>query len=164
MRLQDLHNRLGEPEPRLVIACWQHQPAASTSLNEHMCLSINDQSLPLYITGHGCLTLNDTQKALYELNDSSHAPDRIIDLEEIEEFNYQAFEMIRLSSTACLQKVPNPYRCAAIATRPLSTAVARMWQMLNEQGTITIEIFPDEERARQWLGETGDSRIHLAET
>lgn len=126
----------------------------------NMPFSIDSTREPPKISCHGCLTIEETRDVLYEQLDLRASQNRVIDLAQLESFDYDAFRLIRLCSQMSLKAVPETYRCALVATSPLSNALARMWQMLNGHSQVIIEIFSELDQANEWIEESdGDLKM-----
>jgi hypothetical protein len=52
------------------------------------------------------------------------------------------------------QRLANPVKSAIVAPRPVNVGFARMFQILNDNPQIEIQIFPSREAAEAWLTNT----------
>ena len=78
-------------------------------------------------------------------------PHRITDMTEVTAVNCQFDGMERMVRLRRAANLKNPIRSAIIATQTIQYGFARMFQTLNDNPRITINLFQDETTALAWL-------------
>jgi hypothetical protein len=78
-------------------------------------------------------------------------PHRLTDLSGAEGLNLNFESVWSLASKRRGLKFPNVFKSAIVAPKPSQMGFARMFQTLNDNPQITIQIFPDRVSALQWI-------------
>ncbi|HXT71902.1 MAG TPA: hypothetical protein VN700_19265 [Vicinamibacterales bacterium] len=78
-------------------------------------------------------------------------PNRVIDLTQVTAHEFTTSDMIANAHRRRMTAFSNPFRVAIIAPTPVSLGYARMFQILNDNADVTIEIFNDDGGAAAWL-------------
>ena len=78
-------------------------------------------------------------------------PDRIVDFREVELFDFRADGMFQFARHRAEKKFPNRLKSALLIGNDYQLGVARMFQTLNTNPQMTVEIFTDERKAAAWI-------------
>ena len=109
----------------------------------------------LVIRGAGTVTASDLREmpALTTAFDASRAvtPNRLIDLTAVEEFAVGFAEMLAAVRERRDAALSGPTRTAFLTANAVQYGMARMFQSLNDNAHITVEIFGDRTAALAWL-------------
>jgi hypothetical protein len=120
-----------------------------------MPYSIDQASTLLRIRYSGRLTRDDVHASLDEvealLRSSERWPDSLVDLRGIDIGALGFSDVMGLSKRRASVTPPNPIRLAIVSDQPSIVGFARMFQSLNKNPDITIQIFPDSTEAETWL-------------
>jgi hypothetical protein len=79
-------------------------------------------------------------------------PHRITDMTDVEELAIHYKNVSAVAEARTKLRFPNPFKSAFIAVNQHQLGYARMFQSLNGNPQITIQIFPDEASAVKWIG------------
>jgi hypothetical protein len=85
------------------------------------------------------------------LEDAGALKDRLTDLTAVERIDVGFEEVFALAQKRMNRQVPAPIRSALVASRPVQFGFARMFQMLNDNPRIQIQVFGTRQEAEQWL-------------
>ncbi len=83
-------------------------------------------------------------------------PHRITDMTGIEELAIHYPDISVLAATRGQLRFPNSFKSAIIARDMHHLGYARMFQTLNENPQIVVQIFPDEASASEWIACPGN--------
>lgn len=78
-------------------------------------------------------------------------PDNLVDLRGIDLSDLDFADVRSLAKRRQALKPPHPFRTAMVADGPLVMGFARMFQTVNDNPAITLEIFRSIETAEAWL-------------
>ena len=95
--------------------------------------------------------LDAVTKEIERLEDEGSLKDRLIDLTALERIDVGFEEVFALAQKRAHRVVATPIRSALVASRPVQVGFARMFQMLNDNPRIHIQVFGSREEAQQWL-------------
>lgn len=79
-------------------------------------------------------------------------PHRLSDLSELSAMNINFEDILNLARTRRAIHFPNNFKSAIVAANEVQLGFARMFQTLNTNPQIEIQIFNDAESALKWLG------------
>lgn len=80
-------------------------------------------------------------------------PNRILDSSEVTSFDRGYLDFVDLIAARTKQIFPNCFRTALVAPSPLQYGCARMFQTMNNNPQIDIQIFQTETEALVWVRE-----------
>lgn len=83
--------------------------------------------------------------------DRNPVPPRLIDLTAVTEMQIAYPDVKVLAEHRRAIAFPNAFRSAIVVRTPVQMGMARMFQTLNDNPQITIQIFEDESTALSWL-------------
>jgi hypothetical protein len=96
--------------------------------------------------------LRDLAAAMVDLErDSSPIPHRISDMTAVTELQIGYPGVQALAENRRASTFPNAFKSAIVIRGPAQLGMARMFQTLNDNPQITIEIFSDADEALAWL-------------
>jgi hypothetical protein len=95
--------------------------------------------------------LNAVMKEVERLEDAGLLIDRITDLTALDRIDVGFEEVFAIAARRADRRVIAPIKSALVANRPVQFGFARMFQMLNDNPRIQIQIFGNLEEAQQWL-------------
>jgi hypothetical protein len=78
-------------------------------------------------------------------------PHRVTDMSGLTRLDVGFPDIFQLAERARTRPLPNAVRSAIVAATPVQIGYARMFQMMNEHPSITVEIFDDLPAAVAWL-------------
>ncbi len=78
-------------------------------------------------------------------------PDILHTFEELEGHKFQPLVVYMFSLLRKRAQIPQPTKSAAVATRPETRSLARLFKACNPSPNLTIEVFDSIEAARAWL-------------
>ena len=108
----------------------------------------------LHVSLTGIVTgadLDQAAAAAREYESGPTVPHRVTDLTGVVSLNLN-YETVRaLASRRRTLRFPHAFKSAIIAPQPSQLGFARMFQTLNDNPQITIQIFPDKAAALQWI-------------
>ena len=78
-------------------------------------------------------------------------PDRLTDLSAVKQLDSSFSTMFDVTRVRRVQTFPNKFRSAIVATTAELYGVARMFQMLNDNPQIDVQIFKTMAEAETWL-------------
>ena len=81
----------------------------------------------------------------------SRWPNNLIDLRAVEPSRLSFNDVLSLAKIREAVTPPNPIRTALVAGSPAMIGFARMFQSLNHNPSIAIEVFTDVAAAERWL-------------
>jgi hypothetical protein len=122
---------------------------------EAMSFAIATEPDLIRVTFSGILTEDDlrgiaTAAADIE-RDVSPVPHRITDMTGVTELQISYPDVQALADNRRAFAFPNPFKSAIVIRGPAQLGMARMFQTLNDNPQITIEIFSDASEALTWL-------------
>jgi hypothetical protein len=110
----------------------------------------------------GALTASDLRPmpALTAAFDASRAvtPNRLIDLRGVQSFEVGFAELLDFVRARRDAPLSGPTRTAFVTAGTVQYGMARMFQSLNDNAHITVEIFDDPAAARAWLRAGDEAR------
>jgi len=83
--------------------------------------------------------------------DRDPVPPRLIDMTGVTEFQVGYPDVRGLADHRRVIAFPNDFKSALVVHTPVQRGMARMFQTLNDNPRITIQIFDDEAAALTWL-------------
>lgn len=83
--------------------------------------------------------------------ESEVSPDRLTDLSATDAMDVVFEDIERLAKVRRSAPLRNPIRSAIVAPKDIQYGLARMFQTLNDNPEIILEVFRDTASARQWL-------------
>ena len=95
--------------------------------------------------------LNAVMAEVERLEDEGPPKDRVTDFTALERIDVGFEEVFALAMRRAQRQVAAPIKSALVANRPVQFGFARMFQMLNDNPRIQIQIFGTLEEAQQWL-------------
>ena len=110
----------------------------------------------------GRVTPLDLQQAMAEVErfetSVSPIPPRLTDLSGAQFANVDFGAVFATARTRVMRQFPNSFRSALFAPTPEAFGMARMFQSLNTNPQIFIQVFANREEAVRWLSEpSGDA-------
>jgi hypothetical protein len=84
------------------------------------------------------------------------SPNRIVDLSLVDEFHLDFGAMGQLANLRQSAPLKNKVKSAIVASKPAQFGYARMYQMLNENPDVNLELFTDREKGLAWI--TSDAK------
>lgn len=81
----------------------------------------------------------------------AHWPDNLVDLRGIDLASLGFTDILGLAKRREALKPPNAFRTAMVADSPIVLGFARMFQSVNHNPAITLELFQTLEAAEAWL-------------
>jgi hypothetical protein len=109
----------------------------------------------LRITFSGHVTDAEFINSLIELQHLErglgHVPDRLTDLTAVQEWEPKFSTTLDVTKARRSQVFPNHFRSAIVAPAPETFGVARMFQTLNDNPQIAIQVFETLTAAEGWL-------------
>lgn len=113
----------------------------------------------LRITFSGIVTKADFTGLLSEVRrleaDFERVPDRLADLSGVTEWESRFQTTYDVASLRRAEAFPNKFRSAIVAPTPVTFGIARMFQTLNDNPQIEIQVFNTRAEAEEWLARTG---------
>lgn len=113
----------------------------------------------LVIRGSGTVTASDLREvpALTTAFDAGRAvtPNRLVDLTAVEDFEIGFPEMLATVRERRGAAMSGPTRAAFLTASAVQYGMARMFQSLNDNAHVTVEIFGDRAAALDWLRQGG---------
>ena len=107
------------------------------------------------VTFFGALTRDDILKALEDLIAAERGiktmPPRITDMSRVTDIQVRSEHMMTSARARRVIKFANSFKSAIIAPESNQLGFARMFQILNDNPQIKIEIFSDETSALAWI-------------
>ena len=104
---------------------------------------------------HGTIDSEDLQKSLEEIEGIEAVyeitPDRITDLSESDAASWSFFVIEELAQRRRTAQLKNMVKSAIYAPTDLHYGYSRMFQMLNDNPQIDVEVFRDLAAAETWL-------------
>jgi len=79
------------------------------------------------------------------------APNRLIDLSQVSGDQLTYADMLAFAEERRAQRLANPIKSAIVAPKPVNVGFARMFQILNDNPQIEIQVFASLEAAEAWL-------------
>ena len=80
-------------------------------------------------------------------------PPRLTDLREAQDSTIGYPDVARLAERSIARPLSAPVRAALLVDKPAQLGFARMFQTLNQHPLVTLQVFEDEQAARDWLAE-----------
>ncbi|HLZ53251.1 MAG TPA: hypothetical protein VKS19_02115 [Verrucomicrobiae bacterium] len=117
----------------------------------------------VYLTFRGYVTAEDIRDMVDLLakieTEARVSPDRVADLTAIEGMSLNFSAIIDYSVMRRKAPLKNKVKAAIVAPHPLQYGFARMFQTLNDNPDINMEIFTDKNSGLAWIsaGKSGDS-------
>lgn len=112
---------------------------------------------PVRLTLRGHVSMEELHGLLAAMDaierDLRPVPDRLTDLTEMTDADITMDEMRQVVARRLSTRFPNPFRSAIVAPQEFQLGYARMFQILNDHSSITINIFRTVAEAEQWLAE-----------
>ena len=125
-----------------------------------MPYKITVENKVIRVTLTGRITARDLVDLTAESKNYEHnvevVPDRITDMTGIEELSIHYPDVSALAATRGQLRFPNTIKSAIIARDVHHLGYARMFQTLNVNPQIVVEIFPDEASACKWIASPGN--------
>ena len=106
------------------------------------------------VTLYGVLSVQDLREvaaAAMELERTPPIPPRITDMTGVTDLQIAYPDVHRLAEQRRGLRFPNDFRSAIVVSGPAQLGMARMFQTLNDNPQITIEIFTDAAQALTWV-------------
>ncbi len=109
----------------------------------------------VYLTFRGYVTAEDIRDMVDLLTkietEAKVSPDRMADLSSIEGISLNFSAIIDYSANRRKAPLRNKVKAAIVAPHPLQYAFARMFQTLNANPEINMEIFADKDSGLAWI-------------
>jgi len=109
----------------------------------------------IYVHCHGYLTIEDLQKMVNVAGQieatSPVTPDRLIDLTHVSEIDITFAGMSDIAAVRRRAHLKNPVNSAIVAPKAALYGFARMFQTLNDNPSITVQLFRDLDSGLAWL-------------
>ena len=100
--------------------------------------------------------IEDPVSILEELEaKTERAPNRLVDLTRVTRLDVGFNDVLTFANRRRAQRFRSPFKIAALTYDPVTTGFAQMYQALNDNPQITIEVFSDRDEALRWLTESG---------
>ena len=120
----------------------------------------------VYLTFRGYVTAEDIRDMVDLLakieTEAKVSPDRIADLSAIEGMSLNFSAIIDYSVMRRKAPLKNKVKAAIVAPHPLQYGFARMFQTLNDNPDINMEIFTDKDSGLAWISTGQGSDGHKA--
>jgi hypothetical protein len=120
-----------------------------------MALDIKFEDGLLCLMLRGCISSDDLLNAAAltaKIEDEAEvSPHRIVDLSLVEDMNLNFAAMHQLAETRKVAPLKNPVKSAILAPHPVQYGFARMFQTINKNPQITIQVFTTRQDAIGWL-------------
>ena len=119
-----------------------------------MSLKIDPQPDLIYVTLSGVLTESDLRSvgdAAAELETTTPVRPRITDMTGVTELRVRYPEVQELATRRRRIHFPNAFKSAIVVSGSSQMGIARMFQTLNDNPQITIEIFTEYQKALDWV-------------
>jgi hypothetical protein len=116
-----------------------------------MPYEISQRGSILHVRFFGILTSEDFVNLLQYFMSIEGAPNRISTLTDITDFDIRFSTMFPIAQQRREQIIPSNIKSAIVASKPLEIGIARMFQTLNTNPNISIQIFPSESEAITWV-------------
>lgn len=120
-----------------------------------MALDIKFQDGILCLTMRGCVTSEELLNAAAQTakieSEIEVSPQRIVDLSLVEDMNLNFADMHQVAETRKAAPLKNAVKSAIVAPQPVQYGFARMFQTLNKNPQITVQIFTARQDAIDWL-------------
>jgi stage II sporulation SpoAA-like protein len=85
--------------------------------------------------------------------DRNPVPNRLTDMTGVTEMKISYPDVKALANRRRVLEFPNDFKSAIVVGTPVQRGMARMFQTLNDNPRITVQIFDDEPAALAWLRE-----------
>jgi len=109
----------------------------------------------VYLTFHGYVTAEDIRDMVDLLakieTEAEVSPDRMADLSAIEGISLNFSAILDYSANRRKALLRNKVKAAIVAPHPLQYGFARMFQTLNDNPDINMEIFADKDSGLAWI-------------
>lgn len=79
------------------------------------------------------------------------SPNRIVDLSLVDEFHLDFGAVEQIAKLRRSAPLKNKVKSAIVASKPAQFGYARMYQMLNENPNVNLELFTDREKGLAWI-------------
>ncbi|MEO7413145.1 MAG: STAS/SEC14 domain-containing protein [Opitutaceae bacterium] len=120
-----------------------------------MPISITREGELLVAKFQGCITTVEFLQSGREMNEIEQrepaTPDRIIDLSETNGINLNFKTIDDFAQTRELSQLKNPAKSAIVAPGDLQFGLARMYQTMNRNPRLEVQVFRDQAAALAWL-------------
>lgn len=120
-----------------------------------MAVDIEVRDHILCITLSGVLTQSDLMRVGRAMGDAENqsavAPPRICDFTAVDTIEVGFGELLGLAEQRRHSTLSNPVRSAMVVGNAVQLGMSRMFQTLNDNPMVTLEIFEDRETAMRWL-------------
>lgn len=116
-------------------------------------VSLENQILQIKLSG--LITAQDIVNVTLEVkkfeSDGKPVPHRVTDVTGITELTVRYPDVEAIAALRKGLKFSNPYKSAIVAKEKLHIGYARMFQQLNTNPQINVQIFSDVESANKWI-------------
>ena len=85
--------------------------------------------------------------------EADRIPSRLTDTSRVDNLEHGYYDFVDLIAQRAKEGFPNAFKSAIVAPQPIQYGCARMFQTLNNNPQISIEIFAGVDEALHWLGE-----------
>jgi hypothetical protein len=120
-----------------------------------MPYSVEEEGTILRATFSGVMTGEDLHAFAVDIETllatRDRVPNNLLDLRAVEPSRLSFNDLLSLAKLRETVKLPNPIRTAIVADSPTMTGFARMYQSLNQNPSVTIQVFTDVAAAERWL-------------
>jgi hypothetical protein len=120
-----------------------------------MPFQIQVEAAIIRITFTGDANKSELADALIELErleaDLERVPDRLTDLTGLKDRDWSFSTVFPVTEDRRKRVFPNKFRSAIVAPTPAAYGYARMFQTLNDNPQIDIQVFKTKDEAEKWL-------------
>ncbi len=121
-----------------------------------MPVTLDLESIPLVTTFSGVVTFDESRRALEEIEAAERSGhlktwDRISDARAVIDVHLDFSDVFHFGQRRTNMPIPVPFKSAFVVATQLGLGFARMFQSLNRNPQITIEVFETMDHARDWI-------------